>query len=105
MRADSVLQSHSLMQRRLYILGQHHAGGWMLICLNLRLSATSITLADARDQLDQKIRAHLRLTSAERTGSAETHTWWLAWLQFFLCKLHLDRSTRRTCEVVDLRMD
>ena len=77
----------------------------MLFCLNLMLSATANTLADARDQLDQKNRAHLRLTSAERTVSAETQTWWLAWLQFFLCKLHLDRSTRRTCEVVDLRMD
>ena len=77
----------------------------MLICLNLRLSATSITLADARDQLDQKIRAHLHLASAERTGSAETRTWWLASLRFFLCKLRLGHATRRMCEIVDLRVD
>lgn len=77
----------------------------MLSCLNLRLSATANTLADARDQLDQKIRAHLRLTSAERTVSAEPQTWWLAWLRFFLCELRLRRHTRHTCEVVDLQMD
>ena len=93
------------MQRRLYIFGQHRTGGWILICLNLGLSTTSNTLADARDQLDQKIRAHLRLTPAERTASAEAQKWRLVWLQFFLCKLRLGRSTRRTCEVVDLRMD
>lgn len=77
----------------------------MLFCLNLMLSATANTLADARDQLDQKNRAHLRLTSAERTVSAETQTWWLAWLRFFLCELRLRRPTRHTCEVVDLRVD
>ncbi|HML83422.1 MAG TPA: hypothetical protein PKE37_16855 [Thiomonas arsenitoxydans] len=96
-------QTHLLRQRRLYIFGQHHAKGWTLICLNLGLSATSNTLVEARDHLDQKIRTHLHLNLASRAGTRERNWQLLTWLRFFLCTWRLERSPRRLCEVVDLR--
>lgn len=93
------------MQRRLYIYGERRQGTWRLTCLNLRLSATSETLADARDQLHDKVDAHRRQVERDTAPRIAATQLSLAWLSFLLCRLRLHRASRRICEVVDLDED
>ena len=87
--------------RRFYVYGARCQGVWTLTCLNLSLAVTAKTLIDARDQLEQRIHAHLAAKTFAGPQDFAVRRMFCTWMRFLTCRLHLPTTTRRqVCDIL-----